>query len=143
LTFRPVGIDYECNLFAMASPSSISEAEWVVMQVLWDEAPQTASDVIARVAEANGWSPKTVKTLLNRLVKKGALRFEAEGKRYRYFPRVTRDECVRRESRTFLSRVFGGEAGSMLAHFVDEAPLTPEEIRRLREALDRRERKGK
>ena len=127
----------------MSKPPAISDAEWDVMQVLWDAAgPVTANDVVDRVAARNRWNPRTVKTLLNRLVNKGALGFEAEGKRYRYFPRVTREACVRRESRSFLDRVFGGAAGPMLAHFVSEAPLTEDEIRRLRQLLDRREGKG-
>jgi BlaI family transcriptional regulator, penicillinase repressor len=123
----------------MSKPPAISDAEWEVMQVLWQaDGPLTANDVVDRVADRNRWNPRTVKTLLNRLVKKGALGFQAEGKRYHYTPRVTREACVRRESRSFVARVFGGAVGPMLAQFVDEAPLTPEEIRKLREILDRR-----
>jgi len=122
---------------------TISDAEWEVMQAVWDSAPLTANDVVDRIADKNQWSPRTVKTLLNRLVKKGALGFEAEGNRYRYHPRITRDECVRRESRSFLRRVFGGQAQEMLAHFVSETPLTPDEIRQLRDLLDRRDPKRK
>lgn len=127
----------------MKRPPTISDAEWEVMQVLWDAAPLLASDVVERVAVKNGWSPRTVKTLLNRLVKKGALGFEAEGKRYHYYPKVTRPECVRQESRSFLRRVFGGQAQEMLAHFVSETPFTPDEIHRLRQLLDQRETKRK
>ena len=113
------------------------------MQAVWESAPLTANDVIDRIAAKNQWSPRTVKTLLNRLVKKGALGFRAEGKRYWYSPRVSRDECVRSESRSFLERVFGGEAGAMLAHFVSETPLTADEIQQLRRLLERRDPKGK
>lgn len=127
----------------MPKTPAISDAEWEVMQALWGESPLTANEVVERVAGKKGWNPRTVKTLLNRLVKKSALGFETEGKRYRYRPRVTREECVRRESRSFLSRVFGGAAGPVLAQFVSEAPLTPDEIRQLREILDRRQHKGK
>lgn len=125
-------------------PPTITDAEWEVMQAIWAAgAPVTANAVADDVTTRKDWSPRTVKTLLNRLVTKGALGFEAEGNRYRYFPKVSREECVRRESRSFLSRVFGGAPGPMLAHFVSEAPLTPEEIRHLRAILDRREGKGK
>jgi len=128
----------------MAKAINISDAEWEVMRVLWAaDGPRSAGDVVGAVAAPNGWSPRTVKTLLNRLVRKGALGFRAEGNRYHYFPKITRDVVVRTESRSFLSRVFGGAAGPMLAHFVNEAPLTPDEIRQLRELLERRERKGK
>jgi BlaI family penicillinase repressor len=127
----------------MPKTPAISDAEWDVMQALWDASPLTANEVVERVAGKKGWNPRTVKTLLNRLVKKGALGFESEGKRYLYRPRVSREECVRRESRSFLSRVFGGATGPMLAQFVSEAPLTPDEIRHLRDILDRRQQKGK
>ena len=127
----------------MAKPPAISDAEWDVMQALWGDAPLTANEVVERVAAANNWSPRTVKTLLGRLVKKGALEFTAEGNRYRYRPRVSREECVRSESRSFLSRVFGGAVAPMLTHFVSETPLTEQEIRQLRDILDRRTRKGK
>lgn len=127
----------------MAKLPSISDAEWEVMQLLWEGAPLTAGEVVDRVAERNRWKPRTVKTLLNRLVKKGAVTFETEGNRYRYRPRVGRVECVRGRSRSFVAQVFGGAVGPMLAHFVSEAPLTPDEIRQLRKLLDARERKDK
>lgn len=127
----------------MIKPPSISDAEWDVMQVLWETSPLTANEVVERVLAKKNWNPRTVKTLLNRLLGKGALGFESEGKRYRYFPKITRQECVRSESRSFLDRVFGGALGPMLAHFVNETPLTAEEIRELRKIIERRKKKGK
>jgi BlaI family penicillinase repressor len=128
----------------MAKQPSISDAEWEVMEILWGSAsPLVANDVVERLAKKNRWSPRTVKSLLNRLVKKRALGFETEGKRYLYFPSVSRDDCVRSRSKSFVASVFGGAVGPMLAHFVSEAPLTPEEIRELKEMLEKRERKGR
>jgi BlaI family penicillinase repressor len=128
----------------MAKQPTISDAEWEVMEVFWSAAePLMANDVVERLGKRNHWSPRTVKSLLNRLVKKRALGFEAEGKRYRYFSNVSRAECVRSRSKSFVASVFGGAVGPMLAHFVNEAPLTPEEIRELKEMLERRERKGR
>ena len=126
----------------MAHPPAISDAEWDVMQVAWAAAPQpvTANEVVAKLAGRKGWNPKTVRTLLNRLMNKGALAVEAQGKRYLYRPAVTREECVRQESRSFLSRVFGGAAGAMLVHFVNETPLTAEEIAQLKKLLARKEK---
>ncbi len=126
----------------MAKAPAISEAEWDVMQVAWAAAPQpvTANEVVERLAGRKGWNPKTVRTLLNRLMNKGALAVEAQGKRYLYRPAVTREECVRQESRSFLSRVFGGAAGPMLVHFVNETPLTAEEIAQLKKLLARKEK---
>ena len=126
----------------MPNPPAISDAEWDVMQVAWAAAPQpvTANQVVDKLAGRKGWNPKTVRTLLNRLMNKGALAVEAQGKRYLYRPAVTREECVRQESRSFLSRVFGGAAGAMLVHFVNETPLTAEEIAQLRKVLARTEK---
>jgi BlaI family penicillinase repressor len=128
----------------MPKQPSISDAEWEVMEILWGSAsPLVANDVVERLAKKNRWSPRTVKSLLNRLVKKRALGFETEGKRYLYFSSVSREDCVRSRSKSFVANVFGGAVGPMLAHFVSEAPLTPEEIRELKEMLEKRERKGR
>lgn len=120
----------------MPKSTDISAAEWEVMNVLWSAAgPMTAGDVIAALAGRRDWSPRTVKTLLNRLVGKGALGFDADGKRYLYRPRVSREACVRTEGRSFLSRVFGGAIGPMLIHFAAEAELSPEEVAALQRIL--------
>jgi len=119
----------------MADLPSISDAEWEVMNVLWDQSPLMANEVVERLAGRKGWSPRTVKTLLNRLVGKRALEFKAQGKRYLYRPAVGREQCVRAESRSFLSRVFAGSAGPMLVQFVSQADLTPDEIAELQRVL--------
>ena len=127
----------------MARPPAISEAEWEVMDVVWGvggEREVLASDVVEALRGRKDWSPRTVKTLLSRLVKKGALAFEEEGKRYWYHARVPREACVREESKSFVSRVFGGRAGEMLCRFVDEVELSAEEIEELRKALERKGR---
>ena len=118
---------------------SISDAEWQVMNLLWDQQPLTAQDVIAVLGEKNGWAASTVKTMLHRLVKKGVLKFEQDGPKYIYRPRVRRTDCVRRESRSFLERVFDGEPASLLAHFLRSSNLTAEEIADLRRILDEQE----
>ena len=124
----------------MRNPPSISEAEWEVMSVIWDSSPITATGVIEKLAGKKNWNPRTIKTLLNRLVKKGALTFDVEGKRYLYRPAVARVDCVKSESRSFLGRVFGGVAAEMLLRFVDEVQLSRAEIEELKRVL---EKKGK
>jgi BlaI family transcriptional regulator, penicillinase repressor len=123
----------------MALPQ-ISDSEWEVMTVLWARAPQGAQEVIAALAGRRRWNSRTVRTFLNRLVKKGAVSYVAEGNRYLYRPAVSREQCIREESRSFVSRVFAGNAGAMLVQFVQQARLSAEEIRQLRKAL---EEKGK
>jgi len=122
-----------------ASPR-ISEAEWEVMTVVWNQPPALAGDVVEQLQERRGWSSRTIRTLLDRLVKKGALRFEVEGKRYRYWPRVSMDACIRKESRSFLQRVFGGEPASMLIHLVKNTRLSPEQIQELKRILTEKEK---
>ena len=120
----------------------ISEAEWRVMEALWDRSPRTAADLAAELCPASGWSERTVKTLVGRLVKKGAVSFEAEGKRYFYAPCVSRDQCVMAESRSFAARVFGGSTKPLLAHFAREGELSSQDIAELRALLDDLERRG-
>ena len=124
----------------MAKVPLISDAEWMVMNVVWRKPGITAAQVVDQLARPFGWSPATIRTMLNRLVKKGALAFDEQGKRYLYRPAIARDKCVRSESRSFLARVFGGAVGPMLVHFVSQAELSPEEIQQLKALL---ERKGK
>lgn len=121
----------------MSGDPNISDAEWEVMNVLWESSPRTASEVADKLCERMNWHPKTVKTLLARLVKKGALRFKAEGNRYIYRPALSREKFVRAETRTFLDRVFGGQATPMLVHFAENGDLTPEDLESLKEILER------
>jgi len=119
----------------------ISDAEWTVMNLVWEAQPLEASDVIDRLAAANGWSPATVKTMLHRLVKKRALATEAVGKKYLYRANVRQRDCIRRASRSFLDRVFGGEAAPALVHLVKTSRLSPEEVAELRALLDSKDSK--
>lgn len=117
----------------------ISDAEWIVMNLIWDAAPIEAAEVIERIGPDNGWSAATVKTMLHRLVRKGALATESNGKKYVYRAAVRRDACVRRASRSFLDRVCGGHAAPALLHLVKMARLSPEEAAQIRAILDEKQ----
>ena len=123
----------------MPKTPRISEAEWVVMRLLWEEAPRTANEVVEAVAGAQQWQARTVKTLLGRLVRKGALKYRAEGRTYYYTPAVSEKNCVRAESRSFIDRVFGGALTPMLAEFIETTPLSQAEIEELKRLLDKKE----
>ena len=114
----------------------ISDAEWLVMRALWAKSPATAKEVVAALETETRWNPKTVLTLINRLVGKGALGFTREARTHLYFPKLTESECVRVESRSFLQRVYGGAVQPMLAQFVKETPLSAQDIAELRRILD-------
>src|ERR1041385_243143 len=113
----------------------ISDAEWLLMKVLWNKSPLPASEIIEALEKSERWAPKTVKTLLNRLIKKGALGFEQEGRAYLYRPLVSESACTTAASEAFLSRVFGGSLQPMLAHFVEEKRLSPKEMKELKRLL--------
>jgi BlaI family penicillinase repressor len=118
----------------------ISETEWEVMKVVWEQAPCSASRIIGSLNQRGAaWHPKTVKAFLNRLVKKKALGFKLDGRAYLYHPLVRQSECAEAASQSFLERVFGGSFKPMLAHFVARKRLTEEEIRELKRLLDSRE----
>ena len=116
----------------------ISDAEWQVMKILWQHSPQTANEIVEKLADPNNWNPRTVKTLLNRLVKKGALGFEVVGRTYLYSPHVTAKECTRDARKSFLTRVYDGALQPMLAAFLEDEKFTPEEIDELKQILDQK-----
>jgi BlaI family penicillinase repressor len=121
---------------------AISPAEWQVMKILWERGPLAARDVYAALPREADWAYRTVKTLLSRLVAKGALAFEQIGNSYLYRPAVPRDQMTRQEIRGLVDRVVTGAVSPVLAHFIDEADLTDEEIRRLKKLLDDKRRAG-
>lgn len=117
----------------------ISDAESVVMQVLWEASPLAAEDVFAAVAPGQGWQEPTVKTLLNRLLKKGAISAEREGRRFLYSPVLRREQWLRQESEGLVDRLFGGRVAPLVAQFSAQRKLSKKdlaELRRLLEELD-------
>ncbi len=120
----------------------ISESEWVVMKELWNKHPQTSGELIQALEGRTSWGPATIKTLLNRLVGKGALGFEKRGREYLYEPLVTEEVCVRAESASFLDRVFGGALAPMLAAFLEQENVSPQELDELRRVLEAKKGKG-
>lgn len=106
----------------------IGEAEYAVMEVLWQEAPLTAAEVAERVPAERGWSIRTVKTMLGRLLAKGILSHEEEGRRYLYRPAVARADYVAQESGKLIDRMFGGRVTPLVAHLAERDRLSPADI---------------
>ena len=118
---------------------SISEAESVVMEVLWRKQPLSAEDVVAALAADTDWQEPTIKSLLNRLLKKGAISAERDGRRYLYRPVLSRNDYVLATSKGLLDRLFGGRVAPLVAHFSDRRKLSKKdiaELKRLIEELD-------
>ncbi len=128
-------MSYKCRIVIMKPRIRISDAEWEVMWLVWEKPPGTASEITDRLVEKKGWGVRTIRTLIERLVKKQMLRTEVDGKRYLYWPRVTKEECVQKESRSFQERVFGGEPAAMMIHLVKQTEFSPEEIQELQRIL--------
>lgn len=114
----------------------VSDAEWRVLQILWEHPDISASDLAHLVQQIAPWKPTTIKTLLGRLVKKKAVGFRPEIGGYRYFPMVTRAVCEAEERRTFLQKVYGGDVKPMLTAFLSDEKLTAEDIAELKRLLD-------
>ena len=108
------------------------------MRVLWSKSPQAANEVFKQLDATTKWKPKTVKTLIDRLVKKGAVKYEKDGRRYLYYPVVGRVEYVTKERRSFVRRVYGGIAKPMLAAFLEDAELSADDISELKEILEQK-----
>ena len=126
----------------MASPT-ISEAESRVMEVLWRKSPQASEDIVAAVQRDSDWHEKTVRTLLGRLLGKGAVSAEKDGRRYLYAPVLSREQWQSQESRNLLDRVFGGRLSPLLAHFSEHEKLGAKdvaELRKLLAAIEKKER---
>jgi BlaI family transcriptional regulator, penicillinase repressor len=114
----------------------ISEAESAVMDVLWRRQPLAADEVAAELAPLRGWQEATVKTLLNRLLTKGAIRAEKQGRRYLYAPVLKREDWVLDESQGLLERLFEGRVAPLVAHFSTHRRLSRKDIAELRRLLE-------
>ncbi|MFC6438733.1 BlaI/MecI/CopY family transcriptional regulator [Bowmanella sp. JS7-9] len=113
----------------------ISKAEFEVMNAVWQGAPCTAADVVARLDNQTDWHEKTVKTLLNRLVKKGALGFDKDGRRYLYKPLFGRDEYRIKESTSLLNRLFDGRVSPLVSAFASRKQLSQQDIEELKDLI--------
>ncbi|MEQ2525154.1 penicillinase repressor BlaI [Robertmurraya yapensis] len=117
---------------------SISESEWEVMNILWNHSPLTANEVIASLQESTDWKPKTIRTLLDRLVYKNVVGVNKDQKVYTFYPLYSQDECQRAETESFVKRIYGGALKSMLVQFIQEETLSDEDIKELRSILDKK-----
>ncbi len=124
----------------MSGELKISESEWDVMEKIWAAGASTAADVIRALRSTHDWNHSTIRTLLARLVEKGALTYDVDGSKYIYRTAVSRDQCVRGESRSFLAKAFRGDVTALLAHFVADASLNQEQIDQLRQLLDKKKK---
>jgi BlaI family penicillinase repressor len=123
----------------MQPPNSvprISDSEWTVMRVFWARGEATSSDAITALEDETHWKPKTIQTLIRRLVQKGALTYEKLGREFLYRPAVDEKTCERAASHEFLDRVFNGRLAPFLATFVESSKYSDAEIAELKRILE-------
>jgi BlaI family transcriptional regulator, penicillinase repressor len=118
----------------------ITEAEWKIMKVLWARSPQTAPEIVQALAGPENWHPNTVKTLLTRVCRKGAVAVNKQKSLYEYRPLVSEAECVQLEAKSFLDRFFGGAVRPLLVHFVEKQKVSMADIEELKRILRRKHR---
>ncbi len=124
----------------MATKLSITESEWQVMQIIWNDSPQALQEILEKLKQTE-WSKTTIQTYLARLVKKGALSTKRQGKGYLYYPAVSRNDCQFEESKNFLSRVYGGSLSRMVSGFIKSGDLSDNELNALKELIMEQEGK--
>jgi BlaI family transcriptional regulator, penicillinase repressor len=120
----------------MSTDLQLSDSEWELMKILWDIAPSSVTDIAERSQQTTQWHPKTVRTMLIRLDKKGIVYYAVQNGVQHYQPRYSREECESHATQSFLQRVFDGALAPMVAHFSRQQKLTPEEKQALLQLLN-------
>ena len=128
----------------MKNSFSISEAEYQVMKLIWDKAPVSTKEVNEILTVESSWKPKTIQTLLSRLVKKGVIGYKKEGRVFVYTPLIKEEDYVEQESSSFLNKFYDGALNSMVVNFLEQDKLTENDINELKKILDmEKDKKGK
>lgn len=117
----------------------LSESEWKVMNLLWEQAPQTMMQITNHFKETTGWTKHTIMTFLRRMEEKGAIHYQDGGRAKLYYPDIEKEEAVLQETEDFLDKVFGGRMGLMLNTMVEKKALSKEEIAELYDILKKAE----
>lgn len=120
----------------MNTMPTISEAEYQVMKIIWANAPISTNEVIEKLVDTSTWSPKTIQTLLSRLVKKRVLEYKKDSRIFVYTPLVKEEEYLVQESNTFLNKFYDGTLNSMVVNFIEQDKLTKDNIDELKRILD-------
>ena len=122
----------------MKSLPKISEAEYEVMKIVWKYAPVSTNEITEKLLRTTAWSPKTIQTLIKRLVAKGALTYEKQSRMFVYTPLINENQYVRQESSSFLKRFYDGNITTMLSAYITDEKLSKEEIEQLRSILEKK-----
>jgi len=128
----------------VSTKPEISDAEYQVMKVIWAAGvPISTNEVVERLETSTAWKPKTIHTLLSRLVKKGALQYEKDGCVFVYTPLVAESEILSQENENFLNRFYDGALNSMIVNLLEQDKLSENDIAQLRHILDKKTAEGR
>lgn len=127
----------------MSDIPKISDSEYQVMKVIWASAPISTNEVVEKLEKTTAWKPKTIQTLLSRLVKKGALNYEKDGRVFVYTPLVQEPDILEQESDTFLNRFYNGALNPMIVNFLERDKLSEDDINELKRILEKKLPEGR
>ena len=127
----------------MKNLPQISEAEFEVMRVVWDLAPVSTNEITDQLLQTTDWSPKTIQTLIRRLVTKGALTYEKQGRMFVYTAAVEEDEYLRSKTLSFVEHYFNGNISALVSSFLESDALSVEDIESLRDVLSEADKTGR
>ncbi|GKU26526.1 BlaI/MecI/CopY family transcriptional regulator [Clostridium folliculivorans] len=125
----------------MSKLPKISDSEWEVMEVIWLKKLCTSSEIVDALKDNSEWSPKTIHTLITRLVKKGAVDVDKTSTTYKYSPLISEKDLKSQETKTFVQKLYGGSLKLLLSNFIKEEELSADEIHELRKLLDEKTNK--
>ena len=126
----------------MSAQITLSDGEWKLMKLLWEEEPRTIARMVAALSDDTGWSKTTIFVMLKRLIAKGAVRVDDSGKIQKYYPLIVKDDVAPAETDSFLSRVYDGSVGMMLSALAGRHALSEDDIAALRKILSDAEKRG-
>ena len=118
----------------------ISEAEFEVMKIVWKSAPINTNEITERLLKTTSWSAKTIQTLIKRLVTKGALTYEKQGRVFVYTPLVEENEYISQQSNSFIKRFYDGDISAMLSAYLENNQLSETELNHLHSLLSKKSR---
>lgn len=127
----------------MKALPQISEAEFEVMKLIWKYAPISTNEITDKLTRTTKWSPKTIQTLIKRLVTKGAITYEKQSRVFVYTPLIEEKEYIGQKSRSFLKRYFNGDITAMLSAYMEDDKLSDSEIDSLRSLLFKEAKNGR
>ncbi len=121
--------------------NNITDAEWKIMKAVWNQSPITGGEIVEKLEPETGWNPKTIHTLIRRLVAKGAISAKKETLFYSYSAAVSEEECVKEEAKTFMEKCFDGSLNMLLANFIKNESLSDKDIDELQALLDSKKKR--